>query len=67
MRDGNADFAELGGGEALEDPGDASALARAIERVYATATPELARAVAEKLPERAMLDETIETLCGSSS
>jgi UDP-glucose:(heptosyl)LPS alpha-1,3-glucosyltransferase len=66
-RDGNADLAEIGGGEILADPGDASALARAIERVYATATPELARAVAEKFPERRMLDETIDTLCGSSS
>jgi UDP-glucose:(heptosyl)LPS alpha-1,3-glucosyltransferase len=66
-RDGNADLAELGGGEALERPGDASALARAIERVSATATPELARAVAEKFPEDRMLDEVIDTLCGSSS
>lgn len=66
-RDGNADLAELGGGEALEDPGDASALARAIERVAATANPELARAVAEKFPEDRMLDEVIGTLCGSSS
>lgn len=66
-RDGNADLAELGGGEALESPRDASALARSIERVSATATPELARAVAEKFPEDRMLDEVIDTLCGSSS
>lgn len=66
-RDGNADLAEIGGGEALEDPDDASALARSIERVYATANPELARAVAEKFPETRMLDEVVDTLCGSSS
>jgi UDP-glucose:(heptosyl)LPS alpha-1,3-glucosyltransferase len=66
-RDGNADLAEIGGGEILEDPGDASALARSIERVYATASPELARAVAEKFPETRMLDEAIDALCGSSS
>ncbi len=67
VRDGNADLAELGGGEALESPGDASALARAIERVCATAAEGLARAVAEKFPEERMLDEVIDTLCGSSS
>jgi UDP-glucose:(heptosyl)LPS alpha-1,3-glucosyltransferase len=67
VRDGNADLADLAGGEALEDPGDASALARSIERVCATASPELARAVAEKFPEDRMLDEVIGTLCGSSS
>jgi len=67
VRDGNADLAELAGGEALEDPGDASALARSIERVFATASPELARAVAGKFPEDRMLDEVIGTLCGSSS
>lgn len=66
-RDGNADLAEIGGGEVLEDPADASALARSIERVYATASPELARAVAEKFPEARMLDEVVDTLCGSSS
>jgi len=66
-RDGNADLAEAAGGEALEDPGDASALARSIERVFATASPELARAVAEKFPEDRMLDLVIDTLCGSSS
>jgi UDP-glucose:(heptosyl)LPS alpha-1,3-glucosyltransferase len=66
-RDGNADLAEVAGGEALEDPGDASALARSIERVSATASPELARAVAEKMPEDRMLDDVIGTLCGSSS
>jgi glycosyltransferase involved in cell wall biosynthesis len=66
-RDGNADLAELAGGEALEDPADASALARSIERVCATASPELARAVAEKFPEERMLDEVVDTLCGSSS
>lgn len=66
-RDGNADLAEIGGGEALENPGDASALARSIERVYATASPELARAVAEKFPAPRMLDEVVDTLCGSSS
>ncbi|MFI5402879.1 MAG: glycosyltransferase family 4 protein [Planctomycetota bacterium] len=67
VRDGNADLAEIGGGEVLEKPGDASALARSIERVYATASPELARAVAEKFPERRMLDEVVDTLCASSS
>jgi len=66
-RDGNGDLAELAGGEALENPGDASALARSIERVFATASPELARAVAEKFPETRMLDEVVDTLCGSSS
>ncbi len=66
-RDGNADLAEIGGGEALPDPGDASALARSIERVHATVTPGLARAVAEKFPANRMLDEVVDTLCGSSS
>jgi len=66
-RDGNADLAEIAGGEALPDPGDANALARSIERVFATASPELARAVAEKFPETRMLDEVVDTLCGSSS
>jgi hypothetical protein len=51
----------------MGDPGDASALARSIERVFATASPELCRAVAGKFPEQRMLDETIDTLCGSSS
>ncbi|MHC4954929.1 MAG: glycosyltransferase family 4 protein [Planctomycetota bacterium] len=68
VRDGNADLAVEAGGAALEDPRDADALAAAIEAVRARADVELSRAVAERFPVNAMLDQVVETLtCGSSS
>jgi UDP-glucose:(heptosyl)LPS alpha-1,3-glucosyltransferase len=67
-RDGNADLAVEAGGAALDDPGDARALARAVEEVLARASPERARAVAARFPARRMLDEVVEVLaCASSS
>ena len=64
-RDGNADLAEEGGGAVLSDPGDARALARAVEEVLARADAGRARAVAERFCADAMLDRVVETLCAS--
>ncbi|MHC4934003.1 MAG: glycosyltransferase family 4 protein, partial [Planctomycetota bacterium] len=61
-RDGNADLAEEGGGAALDRPGDAAALAAAVERVLAAADPDRARAVAERFPATEMFDRVVETL-----
>ena len=62
-RDGNADFAVEAGGAAVEDPGDADELARAIRSVQRD--PARARAVAERFPAEGQLDAMVETLtCG---
>jgi UDP-glucose:(heptosyl)LPS alpha-1,3-glucosyltransferase len=61
-RDGNADLAEEGGGAALDRPGDAAALAAAVERILAAPQPERARAVAERFPATEMFDRVVETL-----
>jgi len=69
VRDGNADLAVAGGGAALEDPADASALAAAVTRLLAVAPAERARrarAVAEDNPAAMWLDRAVETItCGS--
>lgn len=65
VRDGNADLAVEGGGAALDRPGDATALASAIEEVCARIDADRARAVAERFDETAMLDKVVE--CISSS
>ena len=61
----NADLAEEGGGAVLRDPGDARALARAVEEVLERADAGRARAVAERFSADAMLDRVVETLCAS--
>jgi glycosyltransferase involved in cell wall biosynthesis len=65
VRDGNADLAIEGGGAALERPGDAKALAEALERVLERADAERARAVAERFDHVAMLDEVVKCICSS--
>ena len=64
-RDGNADLAVEGGGAALESPGDARALADAIETVLGGFGTGRARAVAERYDENAMLDEVVKCICSS--
>lgn len=65
LRDGNADLAIEGGGAALERPGDARALAAAVEEVLERADAERARAVAERFDHIAKLDEVVECVCSS--
>jgi glycosyltransferase involved in cell wall biosynthesis len=70
-RDGNADLARAAGGVVLTDPGDAGALAHAVERLLAIdpkAHAARARAVAEEHPKDTWLDRAVEAItCGSSS
>ncbi|MHC4491862.1 MAG: glycosyltransferase family 4 protein [Planctomycetota bacterium] len=70
-RDGNADLARAGGGEVLEDPGDAAALAGAVERLLAVdrgTRAARARATAEEHSKESWLDRTVEAItCGFSS
>ena len=65
QRDGHADLAVAGGGAALERPGDARALADAIEDVLKNFEIGRARAVAERFDETKMLDEVVECICSS--
>jgi glycosyltransferase involved in cell wall biosynthesis len=70
-RDGNADLARAGGGAVLTDPGDAAALAGAVERLLAVdrrTRAARARAAAEEHPKESWLDKTVEAItCGSDS
>lgn len=70
-RDGNADLARAGGGAVMADPGDAAALAGAVERLLAVdrkARTERARAIAEEHPKESWLDRAVEMItCRSGS
>ncbi len=69
-RDGNADLARAGGGEALAAPGDAAALQSALERLLSLdrdAQAAKARAAVEGFGAEAKLDEMVGVLCGSVS